>query len=73
MVLEGISGGKRTGKGNSFLYSVIVYTDCVCVCVCVCMCACVCVRVCVCALTLLCSAIYLIICVLVFHEQGTSC
>ena len=47
MVLVGISGGKRTGNGNSFLYSVIVYTDCVCVRVCVvCVwCECVCVSV----------------------------
>ena len=37
MVLVGISGGKRTGNGNSFLYSVIVYTDCVCVRVCECV------------------------------------
>ncbi len=29
MVLVGISGGKMTGKGNSFLYSVIVNTLCV--------------------------------------------
>jgi len=55
MVLVGISGGKRTGNGNSFLYSVIVYTDCVCVCACVFVCVCMCVCVCV--------HVYVVVCV----------